>query len=180
MTANKMKTEKKVSNLEPKEQAELGLLGAIAVLAYAWAKKLDAETAILQGGVKPLAQDVPAKAPKPPKVKDAPVPAPSEIKATAPAAPTPAPAPAGVTKEQEEASKKLALDTASAYVRHFSKSVPDGMTRAREVQAEKFPSGKTDGNGKAIGKTIAQLNHEERLAFVAELKKQMEPVGAAA
>lgn len=90
------------------------------------------------------------------------------------AAPTPAPAAAPAApvvkvdqKAEEEASKKLALDSASAYVRHFSKSTPDGMTRARAVLADKFG-----------GKKIAELDHAQRLAFVGVLKSEMEPVAA--
>lgn len=74
------------------------------------------------------------------------------------------------TKEQDEAAKQEALATASAFVRRFAKAVPDGMVRAKALQAEKFG-----------GKTIAQLGYGERVEFTAILKKQMEePVGAAA
>ncbi len=123
---------------------------------------------------KPLSQDVPAGKTK--KTKDAPAaalaPAPTPAVAAAPA-PTLPPAGGGATKEQEEASKKAALDAASAYVRHFAKGTPDGMTRARAIQAAKFPSGTKDPAGQPVGNTIAQLNHEERLAFVEALKADM-------
>lgn len=150
--------------------AETALLSALAGLAVAYTHKLNREAV---GGAAPapsLASDV-GPAAKPPKAKkQAEAPA-AALAAAAPASVPAAPAPAagGLTKEQDEASKKLALDTASAYVRHFSKTTPDGMTRARQVLADKFG-----------GKKIAELIHDERLKFVSELKKEMELVGAAA
>lgn len=150
-------------------QEEANIQHTLAQTRLVNAQAAHIEAALGGAAPKSLAADVPAKTSKAKAKAEAATP-PAATPAAAPAAPAAAaPAPAGLTKEADEASKKLALDTASAYVRHFSKSVPDGMVRARTVLGEKF-----------AGKKIAELVHDERLKFVDALKKEMEPAGAAA
>lgn len=143
-------------SLSPEKIVEVQLLQALGRLADAYTAKLNAETAILTGAA---AAPIKAKASR--AVKDTGFP-PAPAGSAAPAI-----NPATLTKEQAEIVKKEALETASAYVRRFQKASPDGMARAKAIQQSKFG-----------GKSIAQMDAAEHLAFTATLKAEIEAVPA--